>query len=542
VISDHPGRLKNALGVAIAKTMKAFLKRATGVMEKMNTKRLFRISILIFTLWLTFQFYTLSMADVAPSPITGLGGIEPFQYQHTEVQMIYERVEMELLTSRWIPEEKYTTDEDQIKVVAWFVMQNTGNVEEKMQAVFPLGSFNVCGKGDEGVPPSYNNDYWIDPDSFTVQIDSYPVTVTQITTPHPSCNDDYNKMDWAAFYVSFPVGQDVLIRVEYNMRGDMGYDPIQNMQYVLETGAAWKGPIAKGHIIFRFPQVVSREQILSSTTDGYQILYNEIFWSFQNLEPTHNDNILISVISPHDWQAIDEAQRMIKKDPSEAKWWMRLAGVYWNISHYHGPNVREENYAQKVHDVYQQAIAVNPDNSALYIGYVSVILDECCYYGPAQADDLERVLPLLDKALRLEPSNEQANAILTRLRTEIPNMEYIAPPTYTPSITPTPTETLVPTETLTPTITKTPSNTPEPHTSTVLPSPTFTEEVKPTLTYTTKPIIKIESPTVLPLAVVTTTPPVNSAKNSQFLLFGGTSILVIVMLLMGLIVLSKVKR
>lgn len=35
-------------------------------------------------------------ADVAPPPAPQLGGLEPFEYQDTNVQMVYERVEMEV--------------------------------------------------------------------------------------------------------------------------------------------------------------------------------------------------------------------------------------------------------------------------------------------------------------------------------------------------------------------------------------------------------------------------------------------------------------
>ena len=35
-------------------------------------------------------------ADIAPPPAPQLGGLEPFAYQDTNVQMVYERVEMEI--------------------------------------------------------------------------------------------------------------------------------------------------------------------------------------------------------------------------------------------------------------------------------------------------------------------------------------------------------------------------------------------------------------------------------------------------------------
>src|SRR5512144_806358 len=69
-------------------------------------------------------------ADVAPPPAPGLGGLRPLQYQSTEVQMLYERVEM---TLNPLPPQSDYGVEDKVDVTAWFVLRNTGSRDEEMK-------------------------------------------------------------------------------------------------------------------------------------------------------------------------------------------------------------------------------------------------------------------------------------------------------------------------------------------------------------------------------------------------------------------------
>jgi hypothetical protein len=84
-------------------------------------------------------------ADISPPPAPILAGLAPFEYQDTKVQMIYERVEMELKTVHTYDEYDKTTS--QVLVTAYFVMRNQGNVPESMQAIFPLESMTDCAMG-----------------------------------------------------------------------------------------------------------------------------------------------------------------------------------------------------------------------------------------------------------------------------------------------------------------------------------------------------------------------------------------------------------
>src|SRR4026209_193507 len=87
-------------------------------------------------------------ADMAPPPEVELSGLQPPQFQKTEVAMIYERVEMELGIYR--DETGLQPIQNRVVVNAYFVMQNQGSADERMQAVFPSVSEPICREQANG--------------------------------------------------------------------------------------------------------------------------------------------------------------------------------------------------------------------------------------------------------------------------------------------------------------------------------------------------------------------------------------------------------
>ena len=487
--------------------------------ETIIKKRLL-ILVILFTLAMGWAPERSARADVAPPPAPGLGGLEPFEYQDTNVQMVYERVEIEL-TDVWIDPEYPESLFQQVNVIAWFMMRNLGSADEQMQAVFPLKSLgNECSPYfDISYPPSYAY-YLNDPDSFVIRVDGERVTTTVVTTnyPHQTCEPLW-PMEWIAFDVTFPVGRDVLIRVEYHM-DQMGRDALQNIDYILETGAGWAGPIGRAYVVFRLPYLATTENILSATTPGYQFLFNEIFWSYENIEPTHQDNILISVIAPPTWENILNLRDTIQTNPLDTAAWRSLADTYSAIAYWHGPNLREATYHQKAFDTYQLAMAANPESAELYAGYAHMIWDECCYYSysdnPMSETDRDRLLPLLDKALSFDPSNQEALEMLQRIKEQFPDLDYTPPVTFTPTTTPSPTQTLSPSITPSPTITRTPRPTATPRyfyptltlrpTRMPLPTDTATPTNASTTVATTAAVTPVITSTAAPTATVVPVP------------------------------------
>lgn len=402
-------------------------------------------------------------ADIAPPPNPLLGGLGTFQYQNTSVQMLSERVEMEMVSYPGTEEENEF--QPGVQVDAWFVMRNTGGEDETMQVVFPLKDMNEClVPGSLGGFTSYTYSS-IEYSSFDAEVDGEKVETTTITSPHPwkdkspVCEGSgvSVSMDWAAFTVTFPSNEDIVVRVAYVLELS-GADAVQNVSYTLETGAAWKGPIGEAIIVFRFPYVVDNF-IMPGTSPGYQVMQNEIYWRFENIEPSSADNVFIAYISPDVWAEIRDSRRRISANPKDDAAWSQLAGNYSYIAHWHGQNIRSEDYRQRAYKAYQDGLKAKPDSAVLNAGYADLYLMECCYYGEIPPSDMKVVRPYIENALKTDPSNEKALELLDLLRSADPDIDITVGPTFAPTTTLTPNRRLLPTATGMPLMTSTLPNT-----------------------------------------------------------------------------------
>ena len=421
-------------------------------------KLLKRLVPLLLVLMLIFPAQS-AHADMAPPPAPLLTGLEPFQYQNTQVQMVYERVEME-------PQTYQASDQDhkqsRVTVKISFVMRNQGHATESMQSIFPLESLTECSGYMSTNNYSYTY-YSVNPDSFEIAVDGEPVTTQKVTTPHPyKDNPQFSKdvcaeMHWIGFNVTFPVNTDVVVTVSYNMDA-RGTDAMQNIDYVLETGAGWHGPIERAYVVVKFPYVVSQQNVLADTTPGYQMLYNEIFWSFQNFEPTPKDNLRVSIVSPGTWQTIQADQRLLDENPALPETWFELAQIYAEIAYGHIPVVRSEYYAKKMEATFNQGLAANPQSADLYA--------QIAIYKINNGDGLklirstsqfDPILALISKSLALDPQNESAQTALRQVKDFLPDLTFTPPPTLPPTATAalssTPTRTPVPSFTPRPSLT-----------------------------------------------------------------------------------------
>ncbi len=159
-----------------------------------------------------------------------------------------------------------------------------------MQVAFPLSSFANC----RTIGNSYTH-YRVSEDSFVATVTGVTVPIEKVITnhPYPECE----QMTWAGFDVTFPVRENVIIQVSYQMQST-GIDFIQDLEYILETGAGWAGPIQHGDVIVKFPYPATSENVLPESTPGFQLRENEVVWSFDNLEPTSANNIRIPWFPP----------------------------------------------------------------------------------------------------------------------------------------------------------------------------------------------------------------------------------------------------
>jgi hypothetical protein len=413
-------------------------------------------------------------ADMAPPPAPGLGGLRPFQYQATEVQMIYERVEM---TLNPLPDSGDAIVEEKVDVSAWFVLHNTGTKDEEMRAAFPLDSLNFCGQ-NENAPSSMGvGSSFVVPSTFKVASDGKELQ-TQITEI-----EGIECVSWATFDIKFPANKDILVKVDYSMQTQgVGHDLI--LEYILETGSGWKGPIKQAYIVFRFPYLVTSGNVNSKqTTSGYQSLYNEIFWSYRDIEPTPEDNIIVSFFEPNAWMKIKASENQVELNPMDLDTWLNLFDEYAIGAPYNTKNIGED---------FERAIKFNPDNADLYAKYADFLLPNCCYYLSKGGTTLptgaweyaqRHVVPLINQSLALDPTNKTALGVLETLRYVFPDFVYTAPPTIPPTATSpfTATPSITPTMTVTPIPSETPFVVTVVHTKLVK-APTATKDLDPAIT------------------------------------------------------------
>ena len=403
----------------------------------------------ILILFGLFAFVQPVRADIAPPPGVELEGIRPAGSENTEVEMLYERVEMEL--GSFYDEKLLPPTQNRVLVNAYFLMENTGSKDESMQVVFPSRSAPICRK--ELSHGERYTVYDILQESFQVIVDGNIVPLSIVKLPFGDCQD----FEWIAFDANFPVGKQVLIKVSYEMQTFL-IDVAQEINYILETGSGWKGTIRRGYVILKFPYTVTSENILSGTTRGYQTLYNEIYWPLQDLEPTSADNVHIYVVSPNTWLDIQRLRTLLERSPENPEAWLELTNNYIDLGLTpKGDRIKDEYYLGLIEPAFQQAISYNPNNAELYAQYAEFIFEREIFTKP-QTHDVSRILPLVNKALALEPDNKTANRVANALIGYDPQLTFTPPatipPTSTLAITSTPS--LTPTTTITPKPSQTP--------------------------------------------------------------------------------------
>jgi hypothetical protein len=144
--------------------------------------------------------------------------------------------------------------------------------------------------------------------------------------------DMYDQFAWAHFDVFFPVGEEVEIRITYTTVTQKNFRIMHEIvRYVLETGAGWYGPIGKGRIILRLPYRATPENVLlPSSTSGAVFTDSDVYWEFDDLEPTREDNWQAVIISPETWLEIVAARDRLESFPNNTSALLRLSKVIYS--------------------------------------------------------------------------------------------------------------------------------------------------------------------------------------------------------------------
>jgi hypothetical protein len=367
-------------------------------------------TILLSGLLAAFAFFTLlvqpALADVAP-PFQPPGSNVAPGSEPTQVQMTAEEVIIEVQTGPYpgTPPDNRGGNlvDDWARVTATFWMVNQGSTTEQMEVLFPLA--NPQGWGD-----GFSNDPEID--SLIVQVEG---NISQTTRKAlPSLWDEGDEVNWAAFEVVFPPGEEVLIEVRYNTLAT-GYPPLATFSYFLETGSGWYGPIGSADLIVRLPYEASIENTVLldyETTPGAALTDNEIRWHFDDLEPEAGFNLEVTLVEVDKWNEILRTRQTAAAAPQNGDAWGELArACKLAIITNKGYLLEGDGAAQLFEEsrtAYEKATTLKPEAALWHAGYGELLWTQIIWTYQDHPNTLDKTIHELYTALELDPDNQQA--------------------------------------------------------------------------------------------------------------------------------------
>lgn len=220
------------------------------------------ISVLVILLSLDIK------ADIAPNPIQAKGITIR---QATEIKMTYEKVVVDLTL-------------DSSFVHCFFRLHNEGKAQ-KIQIGYPNMSYysinDRCNFKFSQIKV-YENGKKLDdinffaPDSINFH------------------NNDNNNKPWYLWDTYFDENETRVIVISYSLpHGVVKNNLYYKFDYLLSTGAGWKGDIDTAEIIINFKNF-DKDLILKTSPDNYTTTSDQIVWKLYDIEPTLKDNISIS--------------------------------------------------------------------------------------------------------------------------------------------------------------------------------------------------------------------------------------------------------
>lgn len=434
-------------------------------------------------------------ADAAPPMNPPGGDVSP--EGGTQVQMLAEQVTIDF---------RQNTD-DSANVSAWFQFQNTGNGDEHLKVRFPLNG-DERGKADP-VTGNYSTYFPLIKD-FTASVggNKLPIQVVEDKDSNAAQFFLGNSavIYWAEFDMSFTAGTIVKLSVNYT------FTPTEELSYaivnyLMATGAGWKGPIGKADVVIRFPYVLNEYNLPDyNDINNYEypgrattVRENDVWIHWDDLEPTNQDNVHVTILPPHMWQAIMQQRGRVIAFPNDADAWVALARAYADAGQdKHG--MFSNQYLGSLYILAcERALTLDPNNVALHVEFAS----NMSWAAPFSKDSsYEEAIATneLATALKLDPTNAEALALYHQLQGADSSFTLPTPGPFPTYAAPTPTIELA-------------ANT-EPPTPTILPTAIAT------LLPTGTPLVSIPSAT--PGPVVT-----GNHFPTMVMLFGGLILLAI---------------
>ena len=363
--------------------------------------------------------YQHALADVAPPEAPPGSTLWPGS-ETTQVRMAAETVTMTVSTDPADPQLAVA------RTTAVFSMLNEGSETEKMQVRFPL-RFMMW---EETRYPEIAD--------LRVKVNGRSISTRRAVLTYTQSRELGNQeamIPWSVFDVSFPPGEDVSIEVTYSVHG-FGYLPWQAFRYILETGAGWKDTIGSADIVVKLPYEANKYNVwldaqtgFSTTTSKAEMSGNEVRWHFDALEPTFEDNIEISLITPALWQKVLTERANVARDPNDGEAWGRLGKAYKEMTReakgYPRTDPTGEELFRMSSAAYEKCLELLPKDSLWHAGYADLLWSR--YYFVVHFSnngDSESLLPRallhLQAALALDPNNQLARDLLDEVAYSMP--------------------------------------------------------------------------------------------------------------------------
>jgi hypothetical protein len=314
------------------------------------------------------------------------------------------------------------------KTDAVFTMRNLGSSEEKMSVRFPLTFFDGSSDGRDSYPEIQSIAAKVDGRRVPTRRERQPPFTPQSFNPRP-------EIPWSVFEVAFPPGQDVTIEVTYTVSA-YGYYPQAIFDYVLQTGAAWNGPIGSVDIIVGLPYEASESDALihasdraTTSTPGSVVSGTEIHWRYTDLEPTPADNFKVILVAPSLWQSILRDASTVQQNPKDGETWGMLAKGYKQAALLPKGWTRDDPAGQELIDLsagaYQKCLALLPKDALWHYGYADLLFWH--YYFDFHSElkpDTQGLLPAalkeLQASLALDSNNALAKDLLKSIESGVP--------------------------------------------------------------------------------------------------------------------------
>lgn len=255
---------------------------------------------LLVSLLLVFVGLTTS-ANVAQPGLFNAGGANPFTllFQqdtifYKQIQMQRERVSIDLYRGYAVVKGQY-----------W--MHNPLDTAVTFTTGYPINSYQAFNStGSNGLSFDFDSLYQM------------RVIVNGQTIERGSRDMGYDG-NWYTWETTFAADTTTLIEVYFLMRTDNSYiregyskERFDGFIYILETGSIWKQPILKGEVLVQLRGGLTSADIVGAwpqdifhrNSDGDFYYYN-----FEELTPTHDDNIAIITKSEGEPKAFDEIMK-----------------------------------------------------------------------------------------------------------------------------------------------------------------------------------------------------------------------------------------